>query len=190
MDRAWTLGSEGTSGAKDECVPPGAARLLRPERWQHVFEDSCLDLQLPPEHRARLVWAFVDVEARTGVTVREHITDGGYILKEQIEEEEHAGVAVIQPLPKARDGSPCLAHPDDGPGVEAWRARMQTPEAQEKLKQRAGIAETPHAELKTYRALDRLLVRGVEKATAVALLGAVSYNLLHFAAHLLAAPTG
>lgn len=130
------------------------------------------------------------VEARTGVAVREHITDGGYINKEQIEEEEGAGVAVIQPLPKARDGTPCLAHPDDGPGVAAWRARMQTPEAQEKLAQRAGIAETPHAELKTYRALDRLLVRGVERATAVALLGAVAYNLLHFATHLLAVPTG
>src|SRR5215210_5389276 len=44
----------------------GTPRVLRPERHQHVVEDGCLDLQLAPEHRARLVWSFVEaLDVRT-----------------------------------------------------------------------------------------------------------------------------
>jgi transposase len=34
-------------------------RLLRPDRSQLRWEMVDLDSQLPPDHRARLVWAFV-----------------------------------------------------------------------------------------------------------------------------------
>ena len=34
-------------------------RVLRPERGQLRWEMVDLDSQLPPEHRARLVWSFV-----------------------------------------------------------------------------------------------------------------------------------
>lgn len=34
-------------------------RLLRPDRTQLRWEVVDLDSQLPPDHRARLVWAFV-----------------------------------------------------------------------------------------------------------------------------------
>lgn len=36
-----------------------APRVVRPERRQLVWEMSDLDSQLPPDHRARLVWSFV-----------------------------------------------------------------------------------------------------------------------------------
>ena len=62
-----------------------------------------------------------------------------------------------------------------------WRRRMQTEEAQALIRQRSGVAETPNAELKTCRALDRVLVRGLTKVTTVVLLGAIVYNLMHFA---------
>lgn len=122
-----------------------------------------------------------DVERRTGVRVGTHIADGGYRSKEQIEEAESAGVACVIPLPKKKDGTLCTMQPDDGPGVKLWRARMQTPAAIQQLKARSGIAETPNAELKTYRSMDRMPVRGLAKVTAVVLLSAVVYNLLHFA---------
>jgi len=35
-------------------------RLLRPDRSQPRRDTVDLDSQLPPDHRARLVWAFVD----------------------------------------------------------------------------------------------------------------------------------
>lgn len=130
-----------------------------------------------------------EVERRTGRKVRVHITDAGYISKPTIEREEQAGVQRILPLPTRADGQESAAHqPGDGPGVRRWRDRMRTQEAKALLRQRSGIAETPNGELKTYRAMGRLLVRGVAKATNVVLIGAIVYNLMHFASTLLGNP--
>lgn len=124
----------------------------------------------------------LEVERRTCKKVKVHVTDAGYISKETIEREESLGVMRIMPLPTGKDGKPCVKHqPVDGPGVRAWRERMQTDEAKDLMRQRSGIAETPNGELKTYRAMDRLLVRGIRKATSVILLSVIAYNLLHFA---------
>jgi hypothetical protein len=65
---------------------------------------------------------------------------------------------------------------------------MSTEEAKALIRQRSGVAETPNAELKTYRALDRLLVRGKEKVTSVVLIGVLMYNLMHFATELAGRP--
>jgi transposase len=121
------------------------------------------------------------VESRTGIKVCTHVTDGGYINKDVIEREESAGVACVIPLPINRKGQVSNSQPSDGPGVKAWRQRMQTEEAKAKIKQRGGIAETPNAELKMQRGMERMLVRGIEKVKAVMLLGAILYNLTHFA---------
>lgn len=121
------------------------------------------------------------VEARTGVAVTTHVTDGGYVSKEVIEREEAAGVACIMPLPKKKNGEVSTSHPSDGPGVTQWRTRMTTEESKAMLKARGGIVETPNAELKTQRGLDRMLVRGIEKVKTVVLLGAIIYNFVHFA---------
>ena len=130
-----------------------------------------------------------EVERRTGVKVRTHITDAGYLSKPTVEREAAAGVERIMPLPIGRDGKPGIdSQPGDGPGVHAWRERMRTRRAKELLRQRSGIAETPNAELKAHRALDRLLVRGLAKTTSVILLGAIVYNLMHFAGVLVGRP--
>ena len=123
-----------------------------------------------------------EVERRTGVAVKTHVTDAGYLNKATVEREATAGVERIMPLPTNPGGEPAVAYqPSDGPGVCAWRDRMQTDQAKELLRQRSGIAETPNAELKAYRSMDRLLVRGIDKATSVVLMNAIIYNLMHFA---------
>jgi transposase len=130
-----------------------------------------------------------EVERRTGKKVTTHITDAGYLRKETVEREAAAGVERIMPLPKNAAGESCTEpQPSDGPGVLAWRERMQTEEAKALLRQRSGVAETPNAELKTYRGMDRLLVRGLNKATGVVLLGVIVYNLMHFAQTLVGRP--
>lgn len=130
-----------------------------------------------------------EVERRTGVKVRTHVTDAGDLRKATVEREEQAGVARVMPLPKDQRGEPITTHqPEDGPGVRAWRERMGTPAAADLLRQRAGVAETPNGELKAQRALDRLLVRGLAKVKSVVLLGAIVYNLMHFAVHLAGRP--
>jgi hypothetical protein len=130
-----------------------------------------------------------EVERRTKIVVKTHVTDAGYLKKETVEREATAGVTRIMPLPTNPGGEPAVAcQKSDGPGVRAWRKRMQTKEAKALLRERSGIAETPNAELKTYRAMDRLLVRGIEKATGVVLLGVIVYNLMHFATTLIGSP--
>jgi transposase len=130
-----------------------------------------------------------EVERRTGVAVKTHVTDAGYLNKDTVEREATAGIERVMPLPTNPGGEPAVAcQPSDGPGVRAWRARMQTEEAKALLRQRSGIAETPNGELKAYRAMDRLLVRGINKATSVVLLGAIVYNLMHFATTLIGSP--
>lgn len=130
-----------------------------------------------------------EVERRTGVKIRTHVTDAGYLNKAAVEREAAAGVERVMPLPTNPGGLPAVAcQPGDGPGVRAWRERMQTQEAKALLRQRSGVAETPNAELKIYRAMDRLLVRGIGKATSVLLLGAIVYNLMHFAGTLIGSP--
>jgi transposase len=130
-----------------------------------------------------------EVERRTGVKIKTHVTDAGYLSKETVEREAAAGVVRVMPLPTRPGGESAAAYQaSDGPGVRAWRDRMQTDEAKSLLKQRCGIAETPNGELKTYRAMDRMLVRGIDKVKSVVLLAAIVYNLMHFATTLIGSP--
>lgn len=126
------------------------------------------------------------VERRTGRKVKEHLMDGGYVNKEQIDHAEQSGVAIYAPLPKGRDGQPCTRSERDKPGVTAWRQRMQTEEAKTIYQQRASTSETVNGELSEQRALSRFNVRGSRKVLTVALWAALAYNLVHHAQTLIA----
>jgi hypothetical protein len=121
------------------------------------------------------------VDLRTGRKVKEHLFDGGFIKKESIERAEASGVAIYAPLPTGRNGQPCTHSRGDRPGVTAWRQRMTTPAGLEIYKQRAATVETVNAEVKTYRGLNRFVVRGLNKVRCVTLWSALAYNLVHFA---------
>src|SRR5258706_7391013 len=124
-----------------------------------------------------------DIERRTGVRPDEHLVDGGFAKREAITEAAARGITVYAPVstPKKDDVDPHAPKPDDTPAVAAWRERMATDEAKEIYKHRAATAETVNADLRT-RTLDRLLVRGLDKVTSIALFGALTYNLLHWIA--------
>jgi len=127
------------------------------------------------------------VERRTGQKVQEHLLDGGYVKRENIDAAAEAGAAIFAPLPAtSKDQKPCLKNPNDSPAVAAWRARMQTAEGQQAYKQRASTSETVNGDLKTYRGLGPFQVRGLDKVQCVALWSALAYNILHFAEVLLA----
>src|SRR5437588_612275 len=67
----------------DARVPPPAAptggtpRLRRPERQQMVFRPLALDALLPPEHKARTVWAYVNGLDLGGFPTHIRAVDGG-----------------------------------------------------------------------------------------------------------------
>jgi transposase len=130
------------------------------------------------------------VEARTGLKVHEHLADGGFLSFEDVERAAEQGVTLYcppkPPRNKEKRGSEYEPRPTDSEAVKAWRARMGSDEGKEIYKGRAATSETVNADLKSYRGLVQLTVRGLAKARCVALWCALAYNLMHFAPALLA----
>jgi len=127
------------------------------------------------------------IAARTGMPVREQLTDGAYVNLAGITAAAAAGVTVYLPVPKPRKPGvdPYQRKRGDSGAVAAWRARMGTEAAQAIYKERAATSETVNAEVKTYRGLGRLTVRGQGKVQCIALWAALAYNLVHFVVPLL-----
>jgi len=129
------------------------------------------------------------VEQRTGQPVAQHLMDGGYLRKDDIEQAHASGVELFVPPKPAkspqRRGRELESKPGDSPAVLAWKQRMASEEGREIYTQRASTSETVNADLRSYRGLTQITVRGLQKARCVALWCALAYNLMHFAAALL-----
>jgi transposase len=124
------------------------------------------------------------VEQRTGQTVHEHLADGGYLTFEDVDRAAEQNVTLLVPPKPPRDpekfGDEFEPRATDSEAVKQWRKRMGSDEAKEIYKLRAATSETVNADLKTHRGLVQLSVRGIQKATCVALWCALAYNLVHF----------
>ena len=126
------------------------------------------------------------VEQRTGQQVEQHLLDGGYMCKDDIEQ-AHAGEVELFVPPKAarlahHRGRELEPKPGDSEAVLEWKWRMASEEGKEIYKERAATSETVNADLRTYRGLTQITVRGLAKARCVALWCALAYNVMHFAA--------
>jgi transposase len=129
------------------------------------------------------------VEQRTGKKVEEHLLDGGYLRTEDIEEAHEDGVKLYVPPKSARTeknrGRELEIKPGDSKAVQEWKTRMGSEEGKEIYKQRAASSETVNADLRTYRGLTQILVRGLSKNRCVALWCVLAYNVMHFGTKLL-----
>jgi Transposase DDE domain len=129
------------------------------------------------------------VERRSGGQVKQHLLDGGYLRMEDIERGQAQGVELFLPPKPARKaekrGRELEAKPGDSVAVRAWKRRMASAEGQEIYRQRAATSETVNADLRSYRGLTQMTVRGLHKMRCVALWCALAYNLLHFGKALL-----
>jgi transposase len=130
------------------------------------------------------------VEQRTGGKVEQHLVDGGYLRMEDIVQAHEQEVEMFVPPKPARNpdnrGQELKTKPGDSEAILAWKQRMSSEQGKEIYKQRAATSETVNAELRTYRGLVPLTVRGQSKIKCVALWCALAYNLLHFSKGLLA----
>jgi hypothetical protein len=128
------------------------------------------------------------VEERTEGKVEEHLLDGGYLRTEDIEEAHDQGVALYVPPKPARQaqkrGHELEPKAGDSEAVRAWKQRMSSAEGKQIYRQRASRSETVNADLRSFRGLGRILVRGLAKARCIALWCALAYNVMHFAAYL------
>lgn len=125
------------------------------------------------------------VEERTGKKMEQHLLDGGYMRQDDIEQAHAQGVELFVPPKSAKNphnrGRELEPKPGDSPAVLAWKQRMASAEGKEIYKQRAATSETVNADLRSYRGLIPLTVRGLKKAKCVALWCALAYNVMHFA---------
>lgn len=125
------------------------------------------------------------VEQRTEQRVRQQLLDGGYCQLATVDEAP-ATLEIYMPVPPPRKEGvdPHAPKRGDTPKVIAWRQRMKTAAAQTLYKQRAATSETVNGEVKTYRGLGRLVVRGLTKVRCQALWAALAYNVVHLGVHL------
>jgi transposase len=124
------------------------------------------------------------IEQRTGCVPDTVLADGGHANHACISNLVARGILPLVSVPeRSKDPGP---NANDQPAVDAWRYIMQTPEAKELYRARAGLCELPNAQFKSRFGLERFLVRGLGKVTSVVLLTAIASNLLTHAAALLA----
>lgn len=128
------------------------------------------------------------VEDRTQQKVDQHLLDGGYTCKEDIEQAHQQQVELFVPPKPARGdrrGTELEPKRGDSDAILAWKARMSSEQGKAIYKQRGSTSETINADLRTHRGLVQLTVRGLPKARCIALWCALAYNVMHFAAALL-----
>lgn len=125
------------------------------------------------------------IEARTGQRPGALLADGGHVKAEDISATRSMGVDVlVPPQETAKDIEKLKAEGADAQ-VIAWRERMETDEAKQIYRARAGLVELANAHQKTHHGITQVLVRGVAKVTCVILLNAIGSNLLQHATRLL-----
>jgi transposase len=122
------------------------------------------------------------VERRTGVRPSEYLVDGGFANLAAIDEAESRGVRVYAPVPKPRKegADPHERKKADTDLTYTWRRRMATAEAKRIYVERGALAETVNADARN-RGLRQMPVRGLRKARCVALLYALTYDVLRIA---------
>jgi transposase len=114
---------------------------------------------------------------RLGQLPDRHLGDGGFTSAADIEWAHGEGIEIYCPPTQSKHGTdPYLPRRDDGPGVLAWRSRMESPEGQTIYRQRS-ICECIHARWRNWN-LIRLNVRGAVKVKAVMLWHALANNIL------------
>lgn len=124
-----------------------------------------------------------EIKGRTGQLPKTLLADANHAKHDCIRAATEAGVEVLIAVPKQSQKPG--ANADEDPAIVAWRARMETDEAKKLYRARASLCELMNAHLRTHHGVDHFLVRGVAKVTCVALLGAITSNLLQHAATLL-----
>lgn len=131
-----------------------------------------------------------EAERRTGGKVEQHLLDGGYLKTEDLEKAAEEGVELFVPPHSAIDpknrGKELEPRPADSPAVLEWKKRMSSEKGKEIYKERAATNETINADMRCFRGLVQLTVRGLKKGKCVALWCGLAYNLMHFGAALCA----
>jgi hypothetical protein len=157
----------------------GTPRLRTPQRdqiemhWTVTNAGNDLE-QLPP--------MLEQITERYGRPPEEVLVDGGFASRTSIEEATALGSTVYAPLKEekqqlAAGKDPYAAKPKDTPALKAWRARMKEAASKAMYRLRSQTAEWVNAIFRN-RGMQQMPVRGQAKCQAVAVLYAITHNLL------------
>jgi transposase len=124
-----------------------------------------------------------EIERRTGRLPKTLLADANHAAHGCIRAAAEAGVEALIAVPKRSQRAGAQADLD--PAVVAWRKRMTTDEAKPVYRARASLCELMNAHLRSHHGIEQFLVRGLAKVTCVALLAAITSNVLQHAATLL-----
>jgi hypothetical protein len=130
--------------------------------------------QLPP--------MLEQITERYGRPPEEALVDGGFASCTSIEAAAALGVTVYAPLKEekrqlAAGKDPYAAKPKDTPALKAWRARMKEAASKAMYRLRSQTAEWVNAIFRN-RGMQQMPVRGQAKCQAVAVLYAITHNLM------------
>jgi transposase len=126
------------------------------------------------------------IQERLEQVPNQHLADGGFTTKKDIEETTKMGTTVYVPVKeeeqqKAQGKDPFEPKKGDKPAVATWRRLMGTLQAKELYKLRGETAEWVNAGMRN-RGMQQFLVRGLAKVKAVVLWCVLAHNLLRAAA--------
>lgn len=119
------------------------------------------------------------IEHRTGALPDHVLADANHANHEAIGSLVARGVDVLVPVPERTRAS------GGTPQIQTWKERMVSSEAKELYRARASLCELTNANARRM-GMTQLLVRGVAKASSVALLTAITHDILAHATTLLA----
>lgn len=125
------------------------------------------------------------IEKRTGQRPAVLLADGGHGKNEDIATTRRMGVDVIVPPAQTAKTLDKLKAEGVDAQVIAWRERMESDEAKQLYRARAGLVELANAHQKSHHGITQVLVRGAAKVTCVILLNAIGSNLLQHASRIL-----
>ena len=129
--------------------------------------------------QGQLVPMIEQLNRRYGKIPSETLVDGGFAGLKDLEKASELGTQIYAPVAKPKDTTrdPYVPLSTDSPRIAQWRQRMGTAEAKEIYKQRAATVECVNAQARN-RGLQRLLVRGRDKARAILLWFAIAHNVV------------
>lgn len=148
---------------------------ITPSQWAEVTNLGNDHGQLSP--------MMDQIEERFEKTPEELLVDGGCASAEEITKLGKRAVKVFSPVKNAAKSiaagkDPYAAKPGDTDEVAEWRERMGEPASAEVYKERSQVAEWVNAVCRNHD-FRQVLVRGVEKVRSVALLHAITHDLMH-----------
>lgn len=125
------------------------------------------------------------IEERTGQLPEVLLADANHGDHASLAGAAERGVEALIPVPKRRRGTVTGAsRANVDPAVVAWRQRMEGDDAKTTYRARAGLCEWTNAQATSRCGIRQFFVRGIAKATNVALLFAITINLTQHSATL------